>query len=90
MAQFDKNNFKHIVNEIEQMEAMGENIWVPVGILEYMYDDNIGLIDKYFHSSRRNVDDLWNKLSPQDPLKIAYGEAQIRQLQKKFDKEKNF
>lgn len=63
MAQFDKNNFKNIISEIEQMETKKENIWVPIGILEYMYNDFKGYIDNYFSiESNRDVDQLWDNL----------------------------
>ena len=39
MAKFSKNNFKLIVREIEKMQAANENIDIPIGILEVMYDD---------------------------------------------------
>ena len=63
MAQFDKNNFKNIISEIEQMETKKENIWVPIGILEYMYNDFKGYIDNYFSiESNRDIDQLWDNL----------------------------
>lgn len=65
MAKFSKSNFRLIINEIEDMEAADQNIWVPIGILEVMYDDYSGLIDNYFHSekSKRNFDLLWLNLT---------------------------
>lgn len=42
MAKFSKNNFKLIMREIEKMQAENENIDVPIGILEVMYDDDFG------------------------------------------------
>lgn len=51
-----------IVHEIEDMEAADQNIWVPIGILEIMYDDYAGIIDKYFHSKDRDIDKLWEDL----------------------------
>lgn len=64
MAKFSKANFILIINEIEEMEDTFQNIWVPIGILEMMYDDYIGIIDRYFHSekSERNIDALWYDL----------------------------
>lgn len=64
MAKFSKNNFKLIMREIEDMEAADQNIWIPIGILEIMYDDYYGLIDEYFHSekNRRNKDRLYSNL----------------------------
>lgn len=64
MSRFSKSNFIRIIREIEEMERNGENIWVPVGILEYMYDDNIGYIDQYFHTplESRNVNILWQNI----------------------------
>ncbi len=47
------------------MEAADQNIWVPIGILEIMYEDYSGFIDKYFHSerSKRSFDLLWSNLT---------------------------
>lgn len=39
LAKFSKNNFKLIIREIEKMQTANENIDVPIGILEVMYDD---------------------------------------------------
>ena len=68
LAKFSKNNFKLIIQEIEDMEAADENIWIPIGILEMMYDDYAGLIDQYFHtrSEKRNVDRLYSILASID------------------------
>jgi len=68
LAKFSKNNFKMIIHEIEDMEAADENIWVPIGILEMMYDDYSGLIDEYFHTKKekRNVDRLYSILAAID------------------------
>ena len=46
------------------MEAADQNIWIPIGILEIMYDDYYGLIDEYFHSKkdRRDQDRLYDNL----------------------------
>lgn len=64
MSRFSRNNFIRIIREIEYMESKGENIWVPIGILEYMYQDDNMEIDKYFHSSKdkRNLDLLMNEI----------------------------
>ena len=64
MAKFSKNNFIMIIKEIEDMEAADQNIWVPIGILEIMYDDYYGHIDNYFHADKkiRNVEQLYNCL----------------------------
>lgn len=64
MSQFSKDNFCRIIQEIENMEQTSQNIWVPIGILERMYDDDIGYIDFYFHhKDLRDVDELFNKLT---------------------------
>ena len=65
MAKFSKNNFHMIINEIQDMEKEDQNIWVPVGCLEMMYEDDFGLIDYYFHSDPqdRNIDWLWKQLN---------------------------
>ena len=53
MSKFTKNNFCKIIQEIESMKEQDENIWVPVGILEVMYDDDKGYIDSYFYSQTK-------------------------------------
>ena len=64
MSRFSKNNFIRIIREIEEMEQNGENIWVPIGILEIMYDDDCAWIDEYFNiiPALRDVNILWNKI----------------------------
>jgi len=59
---FSRKNFARIIREIEYMESKGENIWVPIGILEYMYADDDMEIDKYFHcdKDKRDLDLLMN------------------------------
>ena len=63
MAKFSKNNFKLIIREIEKMQAADENIDVPIGILEIMYEDYWGYIDNFFHSESKitnhDIDDLF-------------------------------
>jgi len=65
MAKFNKKNFFLIIKELEKQEKNNENFWLGVGILEYMYNDNYGWIDYYFHHDPkdRNIDFLWNKLT---------------------------
>lgn len=65
MAKFSTNNFKMIIHEIEDMEAADQNIWIPIGILEIMYDDYMGYIDSYFHlnKEKRDIDQLWSYLN---------------------------
>ena len=65
MSKFNKENFVKILCCIESMEIKNENIWVPIGILERMYDDDIGYIDKYFQTSKfeRNKDELCEKIN---------------------------
>ena len=66
MAKFSKNNFKLIMKEIEKMQAADENIDVPIGILEVMFDDYWGCIDYYFHCDddeyKTDIDDLYDSL----------------------------
>lgn len=61
---FSKKDFISIIKEIEDMEDKGENIWLPIGILEFMYNDYMGHIDKYFHTPKenRNSISLYNSL----------------------------
>ena len=65
MAKFSKNNFYMVIHEIEAMEANNQNIWVPIGILEIMYEDDKGWIDFWFHNDPelRNIEWLWDKLN---------------------------
>lgn len=65
MAKFSKNNFRLIIEEIEDSESYGENIWIAIGILEIMYDDYAGILDHYFHLEKkdRNIDKLWEDLN---------------------------
>lgn len=64
MSKFKEYNFKKIISLIESMEMRKESIWVPIGILEVMYDDDIGYIDQYFHTEPfdRNKEKLWKNL----------------------------
>lgn len=64
MSKITKQNFEKIIAEIESMEIKEENIWIPIGILEIMYDDDIGYIDEYFHkeSKFRDLNMLWDNL----------------------------
>lgn len=65
MSRFSKGNFIAVIREIEAMERNGENIWVPIGILEVMYDDDCGWFDEYFSTppeSRYSIDTLWYKI----------------------------
>ena len=72
MAKFSKNNFYMIIHEIEDMETADQNIWVPIGILEIMYEDYTGIIDNYFHSKERDIDKLWEEIN-----KISTGTLNI-------------
>ena len=42
MSRFKYPQFEQVIRVIEQMEERNENIWVAVGILEVMYDDDCG------------------------------------------------
>lgn len=74
MAKFSKNNFRLIIEEIEDSESYGENIWIAVGILEIMYDDYAGILDRYFHLEKkdRNIDKLWDEIN-----KISVGTLSV-------------
>ena len=71
MAKFSKNNFKLIVREIEKMQAANENIDVPIGILEVMYDDYWGRIDDFFRVEKEitnhDIDDLFEAIHDLSP-----------------------
>lgn len=62
--QFDLKNFCRVIREIEIMEERDENIWVPIGILEYMYSDDCGYIDNYFRLEKveRDSEVLYRQL----------------------------
>lgn len=64
MQRFGIVNLERVIKEIEIMERNHENIWVPIGILEYMYDDDYGFLDQYFHlkPSERSIEHLINQL----------------------------
>lgn len=64
LAIFNGRNFYKIIHEIELMEDKHQNIWVPIGILEYMYEDDIGYTDQYFHTDKieRDKEKLWKNL----------------------------
>ena len=51
------------MREIEKMQAADENIDVPIGILEVMYNDYWGHIDDFFKSEGKitdhEIDDLY-------------------------------
>lgn len=65
MSRFNEKNFYQVISLIESMEMRKQNIWIPVGILEVMYDDDIGYIDNYFQTSKfdRNKEKLWQNLN---------------------------
>ena len=64
MSRFKYPQFEQVIRVIEQMEERNENIWVAVGILEVMYDDDCGWIDEYFNliPENRSIQRLWYKL----------------------------
>lgn len=62
MSKFSKKNFKLILQEIEKMQAADENINIPIGILECMYDDYQGYIDNYFYEEKIDPDTLYDFL----------------------------
>ena len=55
------------MREIEKMQAADENIDVPIGILEVMYDDYWGHIDDFFKSEGKimdhEIDDLYEYIN---------------------------
>ena len=64
MSRFKEEQFYQIIDNIEKAEFRDEDIWIAVGILEMMYDDDCGWIDKYFYLTpqKRCKKDLWKKL----------------------------
>lgn len=53
------------------MQAAGENIDVPIGILEVMYDDYWGRIDDFFRLEEKitdnDIDDLFEAIHDLSP-----------------------
>ena len=64
MSRFKEEQFYQIIDNIEKAEFRDEDIWIAVGILEMMYDDDCGWLDKYFclAPQERCKKDLWKKL----------------------------
>lgn len=49
MSKLNREEFKKFLYYIESMEFRNEGIWIPIHILERMYDDEKdGYISKYF------------------------------------------
>jgi hypothetical protein len=71
LSKFSKDNFKLILQEIEKMQAANENINVPIGILERMYDDYQGYIDNYFYEKKIDPDTLYDQLEMSDGKKVT-------------------
>jgi len=68
MSRFNKENFGQIIKNMEKQELNNDDaVWVSIGILERMYDDDYGYIDQYFHSQydSRNWSLLWDNLQNQ-------------------------
>ena len=59
MSKLTKEQFFSVIYNLEKIEDT-DNIWVAVGILERMYNDDIGYIDNYFHNywENRDIEDL--------------------------------
>jgi hypothetical protein len=53
------------------MQAANENINVPIGILERMYDDYQGYIDNYFYEKKIDPDTLYDQLEMSDGKKVT-------------------
>ena len=53
------------------MQAANENIDIPIGILEVMYDDYWGYIDDFFHLEDKitdyDIDDLFETICDLSP-----------------------
>ena len=64
MTRFNKWEFKQIIENLERDEMNDDNVWVAVGILERMYNDDCGYIDEFFSTNfvNRNWEKLWDKL----------------------------
>lgn len=64
MSRFNEENFYQIISAIETMDTPHDQ-GVAIGILEVMYDDDIGYIDNYFQTSKfdRDKEKLWKNLN---------------------------
>lgn len=62
MSKFNEENFYQIISEIKTMDTLHDQ-GVAIGILEYMYDDDVGLIDHFFFERTQKVTELWNNLN---------------------------
>ena len=64
MSKLTKEQFKSVIYNLERIENT-DDIWVAIGILERMYDDDIGYIDNFFHNhwECRDIEDLWEKIN---------------------------
>ena len=64
MSRLNKWEFKQVIENLERDEMKDDNIWVAIGILERMFNDDCGWIDEYFNTSfvARNWENLWDKL----------------------------
>lgn len=62
MSRFNEENFYQIISAIETMDTPHDQ-GVAIGILEYMYDDDIGLIDQHFFEHNKKITELWKNLN---------------------------
>ena len=62
MSKFNEENFYQVISAVETMDTLHDQ-GVAVGILEYMYDDDIGLIDEYFYERNQEIAELWKNLN---------------------------
>ncbi len=62
MSKFNEENFCQVISAIEAMDTLHDQ-GVAIGILEYMYDDDIGLIDQYFFERNQKITELWKSLN---------------------------
>ena len=67
MSRFNKEQFNQVIFNMRQAQKNGENIGLPLGILEYMFDDDAGYIDEFFSQNQSPIklEELWNKLQGQ-------------------------
>lgn len=62
MSKFNEENFCQVMSAIETMDTLHDQ-GIAIGILEYMYDDDIGLIDQYFFERNQKIIELWKSLN---------------------------
>lgn len=56
MSRFNKEQFYQVISNIQDAKKKDENIGLPLGILEFMYDDDAGYLDEFFSQDKSVVE----------------------------------